>query len=247
MLFWNSWNQESAGRVYFNISCEKPAHTPDTPHVQPLSYKLEWTNQKHFYCFLLKPIRDNLAPGFPRALDLSPLHAQKSSGSTLVVLDLMLPFINSLRNGLTALASRRIQNMDFGFQSNLKFSLSPTFLGMCSYHLSLLSNPYYLLKSQSRALATPSTDGPDVVCVNNMDKIRSMIKRGKGSTNKEVLEVSRCKGDVTRDDSQRRFLAQYSIATLLRHCSEWSQQCSIIAMLCCPQNRRCESSRVKSP
>ena len=83
MLFSNRWNQESAGRVYFNISREKPAHTPDTPHVQPLSCKLEWTNQKHFYCFLLKPIRDNLAPGFPRALDLSPLHAQKSSGSRL--------------------------------------------------------------------------------------------------------------------------------------------------------------------
>ena len=85
MLFCNSWNQESAGRVYFNISREKPAHTPDTPHVQPLSCKLEWTNQKHFYCFLLKPIRDNLAPGFPRALDLSPLHAQKSSGLRLGV------------------------------------------------------------------------------------------------------------------------------------------------------------------
>ena len=85
MLFWNRWNQESAGRVYFNISREKPAHTPDTPHVQPLSCKLEWTNQKHFYCFffLLKPIRDNLAPGFPSALDLSPVHAQKSSGSRL--------------------------------------------------------------------------------------------------------------------------------------------------------------------
>ena len=68
MLFWNRWNQESTGRVYFNISREKPAHTPDTPHVQPLSCKLEWTNQKHFYCFLLKPIRDNLAPGFPELL-----------------------------------------------------------------------------------------------------------------------------------------------------------------------------------
>ena len=82
MLFWNRWNKESASRVYFNISKEKPAHTP---HVQPLSCKLEWTNQKHFYCFLLKPIRDNLAPGFPRALDLSPLHAQKSSGLRLGV------------------------------------------------------------------------------------------------------------------------------------------------------------------
>ena len=27
MLFWNRWNHESAGRVYFNISGEKPAHT----------------------------------------------------------------------------------------------------------------------------------------------------------------------------------------------------------------------------
>ena len=67
-LFWNRWNQESAGRVYFNISREKPAHTPDTPHVHPLSFKLECTNQKHFYCFSLKPIRDNLVPGFLRAL-----------------------------------------------------------------------------------------------------------------------------------------------------------------------------------
>ena len=85
MLFWNRWNQESAGRVYFNISTEKPAHTPDTLHAQPLSCKLEWTNQKHFYCFFLKPVRDNLAPGFPRALDLSLLHAQKSSGSRLLL------------------------------------------------------------------------------------------------------------------------------------------------------------------
>ena len=96
MLFWNRWNKESASLVYFNNSKGKPAHTPDTPHVQPLSCKLEWTNQKHFYCFLLKPraiiglswlllkpIRDNLAPGFPRALDLSPLHGHKSSGSRL--------------------------------------------------------------------------------------------------------------------------------------------------------------------
>ena len=83
MLFWNHWNQESAGRVYLNISREKPAHAPDTPHVQPLLCKLIWTNQKHLYWFLLKPIRYNLVPGFPRALDLSPLHAQKSYGSRL--------------------------------------------------------------------------------------------------------------------------------------------------------------------
>ena len=30
-----------------------------------------------------------------------------------------------------------------------------------------------------------------------------------------------CKGDVTRDDSQQRFLAQHSITALLRHCFKW--------------------------
>ena len=48
-------------------------------------------------------------------------------------------------------------------------------------------------------------------------------------------------------DSQRRFLAQSSITTLLRHCFEWLQHCSNIAALCCAQNRRCESSHVTSP
>ena len=38
-----------------------------------------------FIVFFLKPVRDNLAPGFPRALDLSLLHAQKSSGSRLLL------------------------------------------------------------------------------------------------------------------------------------------------------------------
>ena len=82
-VVFESLNQESARHVYLNITREKPTHTPDTPDVQPLLCKLEWTNQKFFYCFLLKPIRDNLAPGIPRALDLSPRHVQKSSGLRL--------------------------------------------------------------------------------------------------------------------------------------------------------------------
>ena len=52
------------------------------------------------------------------------------------------------------------------------------------------------------------------------------------------------KGDIKRDDSQRRFLAQHSFATLLQHCFEWQQHCSNIATLFCAKNRRCESSRV---
>ena len=55
------------------------------------------------------------------------------------------------------------------------------------------------------------------------------------------------KGRRGIEDSQRRFLAQLSVATLLRHCFEWLQHCSNIAMRCCTKNCRCESSRVTSP
>ena len=55
------------------------------------------------------------------------------------------------------------------------------------------------------------------------------------------------KGDVTRDDSQRRFSAQHSVTTLLRHCFESLQHCSNIATLFCDNSRRCKSSRVTSP
>ena len=54
-------------------------------------------------------------------------------------------------------------------------------------------------------------------------------------------------GLVTRHDSRRRFLAQHSVASLLRHCFELLQHCSIIATLFCAKNLRCESFRVTSP
>ena len=59
------------------------------------------------------------------------------------------------------------------------------------------------------------------------------------------------KDDFTRDDSQRRFLAQHSVATLLRRCFEWLQHqqvaiCSI-ATLCSVKSSICESSPVTSP
>ena len=38
-------------------------------------------------------------------------------------------------------------------------------------------------------------------------------------------------GDVTRHNLQRRFLAQQSVATLLRHCFEWLKGYSSIATL----------------
>ena len=63
-----------------------------------------------------------------------------------------------------------------------------------------------------------------------------------------ILITFSLKGDdVTRDDSQQRFLAQHSVAILLRHCFEWLKHCSNIATLCYAKNRRCESSRLTSP
>ena len=46
------------------------------------------------------------------------------------------------------------------------------------------------------------------------------------------------KGDVTQDDSQRRFLAQQSVA-MLEQCCNYSKQChNNVATLCCAKNRR---------
>ena len=57
--------------------------------------------------------------------------------------------------------------------------------------------------------------------------------------------------NVTRGDSQRRFLAHHSVAKLLRRCFEWLQHqqvaISSIATLCSVKNSICESSRVTSP
>ena len=49
-----------------------------------------------------------------------------------------------------------------------------------------------------------------------------------------VVLVLQSEGDVTQDDSQLRFLAQHSVATLLRRCLEFLQHCSNIATLCYP-------------
>ena len=66
-----------------------------------------------------------------------------------------------------------------------------------------------------------------------------------------VDDFTRDDSQRRRDDSQRRFLAQHSVATLLRRCFEWLQHqqvaiCSI-ATLCSVKNSICESSRVTSP
>ena len=66
-------------------------------------------------------------------------------------------------------------------------------------------------------------------------------------TLKEELRYRNCQGDVTRGDSQRRFLAQRSVGMLEHYCN-YSKQCrSNVATLHCAKNRRCESSRVTSP
>ena len=59
-------------------------------------------------------------------------------------------------------------------------------------------------------------------------------------------EAERFKGDVTRGNSQRRFLAQCNVATLLGYCFDWLQYCFNIATPCCTKNRRCELSQRRS-
>ena len=55
------------------------------------------------------------------------------------------------------------------------------------------------------------------------------------------------KGDVKRDNTQRRFSAQHSVAMLEQCCSHLKQCRNNVTTLCCAKNRRCESSRVTSP
>ena len=63
----------------------------------------------------------------------------------------------------------------------------------------------------------------------------------------EIKGVIPCKGDLTRNDSQRRFLEQHSLA-MLEQCCKYSKQCrKNVATLCCVKNRRYELSRVTSP
>ena len=57
--------------------------------------------------------------------------------------------------------------------------------------------------------------------------------------------------DVTRDDSQRRFLVQHRVAALLRHCFAGIVAYNIVPTLqrcvALDKNRRCESSRQGPP
>ena len=70
-LFLFTFLLQVTGRVYFNISREKLAHTP---HVHPLDQR------ETLLFFLRKSIRDSLGPGFPRALSSWPSCAEEFWG-----------------------------------------------------------------------------------------------------------------------------------------------------------------------
>ena len=55
--------------------------------------------------------------------------------------------------------------------------------------------------------------------------------------------MNHLKDDVTRDDSQERFLAQHSVATLFRMVTKFFQHCYAVYA----KTRRCESSRLTLP
>ena len=69
----------------------------------------------------------------------------------------------------------------------------------------------------------------------NVLKLRQKeIRTSFKSRPRIVVLVLQSEGDVIQNDSQRRFLAQHSVATLLRRCFEFLQHFSNIATLCCP-------------
>ena len=61
------------------------------------------------------------------------------------------------------------------------------------------------------------------------------------------IPVDPLKAIITRDDSQRRFLAQHSVAMLERYCNHSKQCRNNVVTLCCAKNLRCESSRLTLP
>ena len=79
-----------------------------------------------------------------------------------------------------------------------------------------------------------------------LDHIDILLLQKRGWTNYRDYNYIN-QGDVTGDDSQRRCLAQHSVA-MLEQCCIHSKQCrNNVARLCCAKNRRCESSRVTLP
>ena len=70
--------------------------------------------------------------------------------------------------------------------------------------------------------------------------------RAPSAALKEELLYRKCQGDVTRGDSQGRFLAQRSVGMLDQYCNHSKRCRSNIATLHSAKNRRCESSRVTS-
>ena len=57
----------------------------------------------------------------------------------------------------------------------------------------------------------------------------------------------RTKGDVTRDDLQRRLLAQHRVPILEQYCSHSKQFNNNVVKTCCAKKCHCESSSVTSP
>ena len=80
-------------------------------------------------------------------------------------------------------------------------------------------------------------------------------KTGRGRPKKSAVQERKTRGSTIpsaatyRNDLQRRFLAEHSVAMLEQCCSYSKQCCNNVVTLCCVKNRRCESSRsrVTSP
>ena len=77
MLFWNRWNQESAVRVYFNMSRENPLTCQTHRTFNRSRANLNGPIRNIFIVFCWNQSETILLHGFPRALDLSSTCAKE--------------------------------------------------------------------------------------------------------------------------------------------------------------------------
>ena len=112
------------------------------------------------------------------------------------------------------------------FTSNLNpYKIEKKTVTALQHCCDIVSNSYHIVPTLQRCVAVK------IVLANRPVQHHLKVYGKTGNKIVQLVLQNCCKGDVTRGDSQRRFLGQHSVATLFR----------IVA------NRRCESSSVTSP
>ena len=87
---------------------------------------------------------------------------------------------------------------------------------------------------------------PSFAAKQHGDVDKCTLEKSTITSFKKLISFS-FKVDVTQDDSQRRFLAQHSVAMLKQCRNNSKQRRNNVATLCCAKNRHGKSPGVTSP